>query len=169
MIDSSGIHRPSGQQLHTEGNLQGCAKGRGKTEDTLVPDFHILREQKLYEIVTGHGDGGLGNPALYGAVYIGNSGFFTGRGQNLSALDIGAQALVVSNFTLCASYKKGNRPDYLRAEAPARANELYQYFVNALAEKISKVETGVFGADMETHMITDGPITIVMHSEVLKK
>ena len=89
--------------------------------------------------------------------------------MNLSVTDIGGGALVVSNFTLCANYKKGNRPDYLRAEAPERANELYQYFTKLLREKISPVAMGVFGADMQTNMVTDGPVTIVMHSDVLKK
>ncbi len=89
--------------------------------------------------------------------------------MNLSVTDIGGGALVVSNFTLCANYAKGNRPDYLRAEAPGAAMALYECFSELLKTKLDSVATGVFGADMETHMVTDGPVTIVMHSQVLKK
>lgn len=88
---------------------------------------------------------------------------------NLSVSDIGGGALVVSNFTLCANYKHGNRPDCLSAEKPDRADELYRYFVGKLRSLIpGSVETGVFGADMEVEIINDGPVTIVMDSDELK-
>ena len=89
--------------------------------------------------------------------------------MNLSVLDVGGDACVVSNFTLSANYKKGNRPDYLDAEAPDAASKLYEYFVMALKKHIKKVETGKFGADMRTELVTDGPVTIVMDSKVLGK
>ena len=89
--------------------------------------------------------------------------------MNLSVTDVLGEAMVVSNFTLSANYAKGNRPDYFGAEKPQRANELYEYFVELLRKKISKVETGKFGADMKTEMVTDGPVTIVMDSAVLAK
>lgn len=88
--------------------------------------------------------------------------------MNLSVLDIGGKALVVSNFTLCANYAHGNRPDYLNAEMPERANALYCHFVGLL-RKFLPVETGVFGADMTLTIENDGPITIVMDSEILRK
>ena len=87
--------------------------------------------------------------------------------MNLSALDVGAEALVVSNFTLNANYEHGNRPDYFASAAPDEANRLYEYFVRLMRGKLSRVETGVFGADMQTTMVTDGPVTIVMDSKVL--
>lgn len=88
---------------------------------------------------------------------------------NLSVCDIGGGALVVSNFTLCANYKHGNRPDYLAAEKPDRANELYLYFTDKLRSLIpGETQTGIFGADMEIEIINDGPITIVMDSKELK-
>lgn len=88
--------------------------------------------------------------------------------MNLSVKDIGGEALVVSQFTLLANYKKGNRPDYFGAEAPARANELYEYFVSLMREELSAVGTGVFGADMQVSIMNDGPVTIVMDSDQLK-
>ena len=87
--------------------------------------------------------------------------------MNLSALDVGAEALVVSNFTLNANYAHGNRPDYFASAAPEEANRLYEYFVELMRTKLLRVETGVFGADMLTSMTTDGPVTIVMDSKVL--
>ena len=89
--------------------------------------------------------------------------------MNLSLLDVSGQALVVSNFTLNANYAHGNRPDYLNSASPAEANALYERFISYLNEKIECVESGKFGADMKTDMSTDGPVTIVMQSSVLKK
>jgi D-tyrosyl-tRNA(Tyr) deacylase len=88
--------------------------------------------------------------------------------MNLSCQDIGGEVMVVSNFTLGANYKHGNRPDYLRSAPPKEANELYEYFIELMKSKVTKVATGKFGADMRTEMSTDGPVTIVMDSEVLK-
>ena len=90
---------------------------------------------------------------------------------NLSVNDIGGSALVVSNFTLCANYSHGNRPDYISAEAPQRANELYCHFADKLQGLLvsGKVGKGSFGDHMVIDPILDGPITIVMDSKVLIK
>ena len=89
--------------------------------------------------------------------------------MNLSVKDVGGRALVVSNFTLHANYAHGNRPDYLNSAPPAIANTLDQLFIKELSDRIGKCECGVFGADMKTDMSTDGPVTIVMNSSVLRK
>lgn len=89
--------------------------------------------------------------------------------MNLSVLDIAGEALVVSNFTLCANYSHGNRPEYFGAEEPSRACELYEAFVTFLKKEIQSVQTGVFGAHMVLSLENDGPITIVMDSDVLRK
>ena len=86
--------------------------------------------------------------------------------MNLSLLDIGGEALVVSQFTLMASYKKGNRPSYIHAAPPAVAIPLYEYFVAQLQQTLGRpVPTGRFGADMQVSLTNDGPVTIVMDSK----
>lgn len=89
--------------------------------------------------------------------------------MNLSVIDIDAEALVVSNFTLNANYQHGNRPDYFASASPDEANRLYMLFISLLGQKIKNVEMGMFGADMRTEMSTDGPVTIVMESALLRR
>nr|WP_315091760.1 D-aminoacyl-tRNA deacylase [uncultured Alloprevotella sp.] len=86
--------------------------------------------------------------------------------MNRDIVSIGGNALVVSQFTLMASYKKGNRPSYLRAAGHNIAVPLYEYFCQRLSEAIgNQVETGVFGADMKVELLNDGPVTICMDSK----
>jgi D-tyrosyl-tRNA(Tyr) deacylase len=86
--------------------------------------------------------------------------------MNLSLQDTGGDALVVSQFTLMASYKKGNRPSYIHAAPPAVAIPLYEYFVAQLQQTLGRpVPTGQFGADMQVSLTNDGPVTIVMDSK----
>ena len=83
--------------------------------------------------------------------------------MNLSLSDIGGEALVVSQFTLWASYKKGNRPSYIRASRPERAIPMYEAFCARLSEVLGRpVCTGEFGADMKVELLNDGPVTICM-------
>lgn len=89
--------------------------------------------------------------------------------MNKSLIDVNGSALVVSNFTLGANYAHGNRPDFLNSEAPDRANDLYEYFISLLKKDIPIVESGVFGAHMDLTIEANGPITIVMESDVLKR
>ncbi|WP_121064388.1 D-aminoacyl-tRNA deacylase [Chachezhania antarctica] len=82
--------------------------------------------------------------------------------MNRSVLDIGGGALVVSQFTLAADTKRGNRPGFSTAAAPEDGRRLYTYFADALAGQGIAVETGRFGADMQVALVNDGPVTIWM-------
>lgn len=86
--------------------------------------------------------------------------------MNRSIEDVQGNMLVVSQFTLFASTKKGNRPSYIRAARPDTAIPLYEHFVNALKQEFSgSVQTGVFGADMKVDLLNDGPVTIVIDTK----
>ena len=89
--------------------------------------------------------------------------------MNLSVKNIDGEALVISQFTLMANYKHGNRPDYLESASPAEANRLYEYIKGLMATELRHVGCGVFGAHMDVSLVNNGPVTIVMDSEVLKK
>ena len=92
--------------------------------------------------------------------------FQDGEGKmNLSVLETGGDVMVVSQFTLHAATKKGNRPSFIRAAAPAHSEPLYEAFCAAMEQEIAKpVMRGVFGADMKISLINDGPVTIVIDS-----
>ncbi len=87
--------------------------------------------------------------------------------MNRSLSDVGGEMLVVSQFTLFANYRHGNRPDYLGAAAPDKASAMYERFVARASELVPHVGHGVFGADMKVSLVNDGPVTIVMESDVL--
>lgn len=86
--------------------------------------------------------------------------------MNRNILDAGGDCLVVSQFTLMASYKKGNRPSWIRAAKHEHAIPMYQMFVKKLSEGLGKaVQTGEFGADMKVELLNDGPVTICMDTK----
>ena len=86
--------------------------------------------------------------------------------MNRNVIDIGGNIIVVSQFTLHASYKKGNRPSWIRAAGHEQAISMYERFVKELSESLGKpVGTGIFGADMQVELINDGPVTICMDTK----
>ena len=86
--------------------------------------------------------------------------------MNRSIHDVDGNILVVSQFTLMASYKKGNRPSYIRAAGHAHAIPLYEYFCEAIGKELGRpVGTGEFGADMKVELLNDGPVTICMDTK----
>ncbi len=86
---------------------------------------------------------------------------------NLSLADVGGSLLLVSQFTLYANCKKGNRPSFIEAGSPEKANTLYEYIIGKCKETVHDVQTGSFGADMKVSLTNDGPFTIILDSEQL--
>ena len=86
---------------------------------------------------------------------------------NLSLDAVGGELLLISQFTLYANCKKGNRPSFIEAGAPDMANEMYEYIIAKCKESVPIVEKGSFGADMKVSLVNDGPFTIVLDSDKL--
>ena len=86
---------------------------------------------------------------------------------NLDLKSVGGQLLIISQFTLYANCRKGNRPSFIEAGAPDMASDLYEYIISKCKEQVSVVERGRFGADMKVSLINDGPFTIILDSDNL--
>ena len=86
---------------------------------------------------------------------------------NLSLADVGGEVLVVSQFTLYASCRKGNRPSFTAAGAPGEANRLYEWFAERARREVARVETGRFGAYMDVSLVNDGPFTLWLDTDEL--
>lgn len=87
---------------------------------------------------------------------------------NLSLADVNGELLMISQFTLYADCRKGNRPSFIRAGAPDEANRLYEYIIGKCRQRVPKVDTGEFGAQMQVSLVNEGPFTIILDSDELK-
>lgn len=85
--------------------------------------------------------------------------------MNLNINSINGELLLVSQFTLYANCKEGNRPAFIEAAKPNLANELYEYIISECKNKVNIVQSGIFGAKMEVDLVNDGPVTIILDSE----
>ena len=152
------IQRVNSASVKVDGNVIGSigkgylilfGAGEGDTEDMLVPFADKICKMRIFADENGK--------------------------TNLSINDVGGEMLIVSQFTLYADCRKGNRPSFVHACEPDLANELYEKFValcilfqNPYVERVAKVETGEFGADMKVSLENDGPFTIVLDSRDFK-
>lgn len=84
---------------------------------------------------------------------------------NLALKDVGGELLLISQFTLYANCKKGNRPSFTDAGSPDKANALYEYIISKCREEIEVVEKGIFGAEMKVELLNDGPFTVLLDSD----
>jgi len=142
-------------QRVSEGEVRIKGKSRGKIGHGLV-------------ILLGVADGDQKQDAEWLADKIVNMRIFEDDQDkmNLSLLDIGGSALVISQFTLIADYKRGRRPGFTRAAKPDEANELYEYFMDQIWMKDIQVEKGEFRTEMQVQIMNEGPVTMVLDSTV---
>ena len=127
---------------------------------------------KGYMILFGAKEGDTADDALLLAKKTANLRIFEDENEkmNLSVLDIEGEILVISQFTLLADVKKGNRPSFIEAMKPQEAEKLYKIFCEELRKSgIKKVDEGVFGADMQISLCNDGPVTILYDTEIWRK
>lgn len=129
-----------------------------------VDDSYTGKIKKGYLVLIGVGEGDTQKDAdKYIRKMINLRIFEDENGKtNLSLKDVEGELLLVSQFTLYANCKKGNRPSFIEAGDPKKAEELYEYIIDECKKEIAIVQTGVFGAHMEVSLINDGPFTVVL-------
>ena len=140
------IQRVNSASVSVEGEVVGALNGPGLVAlvgVTHTDDLDVAQRmaRKIYDLRIFDGDNG-----------------------EVSARDAGLPILVVSQFTLYADTKKGNRPSFIEAARPEQAIPLYEFFIAEMRKRITKVETGIFGADMKVELVNDGPVTIVLET-----
>ena len=142
------------------------------TEASVEVDARIVGKiEKGFLLFVGVAKGDTDNEAVVLAEKISKMRIFEDENgkMNLGLCDVGGEVLAVSQFTLCADCRRGNRPDYMNAAPPVEANRLYMLFVEEIRKRGIHTETGIFGADMKVRLLNDGPVTIVLDSRDLKK
>lgn len=147
------IQRVTNAEVRVDGEVVGsCGRGYmillGVTEDDVITDAELLASKTA------------------------NLRVFCDENDkmNLSLLDIGGEALVISQFTLCADTKKGNRPSFIHAMEPDTAKKFYEYYCEQLEKAgIKHIGRGIFGADMKVSLTNDGPVTIMLDTDIWKK
>ena len=138
------------------------------TEASVAVDGEVIGAiQKGFLVLIGAGKGDTREQADYLIKkMIGLRIFQDENGKtNLSLKDVNGSLLLVSQFTLYANCKKGNRPSFIEAEDPKPAEELYEYVISECRKMVPVVETGSFGADMKVSLVNDGPFTILLENE----
>lgn len=143
--------------------LQRVSSARVESEGRLLGAI-----QKGFVVLVGIADDDSSDDADWLAAKIHGMRVFTDADgkMNLDLTQVGGSLLIVSQFTLHASTKKGNRPSFISAARPERAIPLYNYFVEKLETLTGKpCATGIFGGDMQIHLVNDGPVTICMDSK----
>ena len=141
---------------------------RVSSADVTVDGDVVGRIDSGFMILFGAGQGDTEEEADYIARKTARMRIFSDENgkMNLSLKDIGGGALVISQFTLYADCRHGNRPGFTNAESPERAEQLYEYFCERLGEEAGiVVEKGIFGADMKVSLVNDGPVTILLEKE----
>ena len=145
---------------------------RVKKADVVVEGKTVGKIDKGFLILLGVVDGDTEKEAEVLASKTAKLRVFEDENEkmNLSLIDVGGEALVVSQFTLCADCKKGNRPSFTPSAAPDVANYLYQKYSELLKEYgVKNVENGIFGADMQVSLVNDGPVTIILDTDIWRK
>ncbi len=145
---------------------------RVKNASVTVDNVVVGEIDKGFLVLLGVAQGDTENDAQVLAAKIAKLRVFEDDNEkmNLSVTDVNGEILVVSQFTLCADCKKGNRPSFTLSAPPSYAKSLYEYFSELLIENgVRNVENGIFGADMKVALLNDGPVTIILDSEVWRK
>lgn len=145
------IQRVLEAKVEAEGRITGqigkgflILLGVGKEDDKKIADRYIDKILKL-------------------RIFADNMGK-----TNLSIKDVQGEILVVSQFTLYADCRKGNRPDFIKAGSAGKAEELYEYFLEQIRDRMGKVQSGEFGAEMKVSLVNDGPFTVILDEDLIK-
>ena len=138
-----------------------------KSSKVTVNDIVVGNINKGFNVLFGAEEKDTKKDADYLARKISNLRVFEDENgkMNLSIKDIGGQMLIISQFTLAADTKKGNRPSFVNAMEPVEANELYEYFMKKIEEEGISVKRGIFGEDMLVDIVNDGPVTILFDTK----